>query len=210
MESSEDDANSLDLGCNGGFSSCMSEKNDNYSPHTPGVQYDFDAVREVVEALLADSVMLARMSPLAHLKWALSLPLCMGLSRPPELLARAAHRSSALGSRALQDHRRKTLDAWLERKRVLDPMWRHLWESLPPHVRDVLGPKKNLQLLRDILVSAGHHDNSLVEDLAQGFPLIGQLSRSGALPWKEYSETLETRKVYFRCMASATVRSSVE
>ena len=85
------------------------------------------------------------------------------------------------------------LRTWLERKKVLDPVWLHLRESLPSHVRDVLGPRKNLLLLREILASAGFEDSALVDDLAKGFPLTGELPRSGTLLAVEYALPAETR-----------------
>ena len=171
----------------------MSESS--FSPHIPEdqrVQYDFDAIREEVEALLTDTARMAVMDPFDHLEWALALPLCMGLSRPPELLGRAAHRCSALGPRALHAHRRKTLDGWLERKRVLDPIWSHVRESLPSHVSEMFSPNKNILLLREILVSARFPDESLVDDLAHGFPLVGKLARSATLPRVPYPPVAET------------------
>jgi hypothetical protein len=77
---------------------------------------------------------------------------------------------------------------------VLDPVWLALREPLPSHVQEVLGPKKNVLLLREILVSASYHDESLVDDLARGFPLIGKLPRSGTLPSVPYPPTPETRE----------------
>ena len=61
-----------------------------------------------------------------------------------------------------------------ERKRVLDPAWQHLWELLPSHVREVLGPKRNLLLLREMLVSAGYADETLVDDLALDWRVTSQ------------------------------------
>ena len=156
------------------------------------VHSDIDAVRSAVDALLADVERVVVMTPLDHLDWALSLPLCMGISRPPEMLRRAAHRSRALRHRGLEAYRQKTLASWFERKRVLDPAWRHVWGLLPSHVREVLGPKKNLLLLREMLVSASYADESVVDDLARGFPLIGELPRSGTLPKVSYPSVEET------------------
>ena len=117
-----------------------------------------------------------------------------GISRPPEMMRRAVHRGRAFGHRGLEAYRQKTLASWFERKRVLDPAWQHLWEQLPSHVRQVLGPKRNLLLLREMLVAAGYADETLVADLAQGFPLIGRLPRSGTLPQVSYPLVEETRE----------------
>ena len=175
----------------------MSEDTTTFCSHSSWnqrVHSDFDAVRSAVDALLANVERVVVMTPLDHLDWALALPLCMGFSRPPEMLRRAVHRGRAFGHRGLEAHRQKTLASWFERKRVLDPAWRHLWGLLPSHVCEVLGPKRNLLLLREMLVSAGYADESLVDDLARGFPLIGELPRSGTLPEVSYPSVEETRE----------------
>ena len=134
------------------------------------------------------------MTPLDHLEWALALPVCRGISRPPEMLRRAVHRGRAFGHRGLEASRQKTLASWFEWKRMLDPAWQHLWTLLPSHVRAVLGPKRNLLVLREMLVSAGYADETLVDDFAQGFPFIGELPRSGTLPQMSYPSVEETRE----------------
>ena len=68
-----------------------------------------DVVRRAIEALLADVVRVGVLTPLNHLERALALPLCMGISRPPEMLRRAVHRSRAFGHRGLEAYRQKTL-----------------------------------------------------------------------------------------------------
>ena len=175
----------------------MSEDNVTFSSHSSceqRVHSDVDAVRSAIDALLADVEHVNVMTPLDHLDWALTLPVCMGISRPPEMLRRAIHKSRALGHRNLEAYRQKSLASWFERKRVLDPVWQHLREQLPSHVRQVLGPKRNLLLLREMLVAAGYADATLVTDLAQGFPLIGRLPRSGTLPEVSYPSVEETRE----------------
>ena len=175
----------------------MSEGNTTFSSHSSCVQQvhsDVDAVRSAVDALLADVEHVSMMTPLDHLDWALALPMCMGISRPPEMLRRAVHRSRAFGHCNLEAYRQKTLASWFERKRVLDPAWQDLWEQLPSHVRQVLGPKRNLLLLREMIVAAGHADETLVADSAQGFPLIGRLPRSNTLPEVSYPLVEETRE----------------
>ena len=196
LEPSEWEINSLDFLSDDDASSCMSEDNTPFSSHSScdqQVHSDVDAVRSVIDALLADVEQVSVMTPLDHLDWALALPMCVGISRPPEMLRRAVHRSRAFGHCNLEAYRQKTLASWFERKRVLDPAWQDLWEQLPSHVREVLGPKRNLLLLREMLVAAGHADETLVADLAQGFPLIGKLPRSGTLPEVSYPLVEETR-----------------
>ena len=85
-----------------------------------------DVVRRAIEALFADVVRVGVLTPLNHLERALALPLCMGISRPPEMLRRVVHRSRAVGHLGLEAYGQKTLASWFERKRVLDPAWQHL------------------------------------------------------------------------------------
>ena len=102
----------------------MSEDHTSFSSHSScdqRVHSDVDAVRSAIDALLADVEHVGVMTPLDHLDWALALPLCMGISRPPEMLRRAVHRSRAFGHRGLEAYRQKTLASWFERKRVLGP-----------------------------------------------------------------------------------------
>ena len=165
------------------------------------VHFDFDEVRKQVEALLNDPDRLSLMSPLEHFQWARTLPACTGDSQLPSLLARAAQQVAALGTLHLQEYRSQSWEYWLERKRVLDPIWACAWEALPSHVRAVLGPKKNILLLRELLVAAGCPDKALIDDLTIGFPLLGELPRSGSLPACAYVETEETRESLLRCAA---------
>ena len=79
----------------------------------------------------------------------------------------------------LQLHRAAAKQAWSSRKRVLDPLWDEKWQALPCHVRAVLGPKKNLLLLEEMLAAAECPDSLLIRDLMVGSPLIGFLSRGG-------------------------------
>ena len=62
---------------------------------------------------------------------------------------------------------------WVERKRMLDLEWAASFRRLPKHVQSVLGPKKNLLLLREMLLASESPDDILVDDLMQGFPLVG-------------------------------------
>ena len=77
----------------------MSEDNTTFSSHSSWdqrVHSDIDAVRSAIDALLAD---VERVVVMTHLDWALALPLCRGISRPPEMLRRAFHRGRAFGHR---------------------------------------------------------------------------------------------------------------
>ena len=98
---------------------------------------------------MAHAERLSAMTPMDFLEWALTLPDCVGMSRLPPLMDKAAQRISSFDATDLDDFRRKTLAFWEERKRVLDPVWARVREALPSHVRAVLGPKKNILLLSD-------------------------------------------------------------
>ena len=63
------------------------------------------AVRSAVVVLLADVVRVVVTTPLDRLDWAVARPLCVGISRPPELLRRAVHGGRALGHRVLEAYR---------------------------------------------------------------------------------------------------------
>ena len=80
-------------------SSCMSGDNATFSHSSwdQRVHSDIDAVRSAIDALLADVERVVLMTPLDHLKWALALPVCREISRPPEMLRRAVHRGRAFG-----------------------------------------------------------------------------------------------------------------
>ena len=85
-----------------------------------------------------------------------------------------------LSPQELETARAKAKAYWEARKRVLDPAWAELWKQLPPHVRSVLGPKKNLLLLCELVVFAESPDKTIVYD-STGIPFIGELPRSGTL-----------------------------
>ena len=81
---------------------------------------------------------------------------------------------------------------WASRKEALAEEWESVRRKLPEHVQSVLGPRKNILLLREMLEAAGSPDVSLVDCLLQGFPLGGQFSRSGTLPAIEYNPGAES------------------
>jgi len=147
---------------------------------------DLQQVRAVVEALLQDAVRLDRMSAMEHLQWARALPFCAD-PQAPEYLRAALARILAMSAEELHDRRAAAKEHWTERKRVLDPAWEVQYRCLPDHIRSVLGPKKNLLLLKELLVAAGSPDELLFDHLLSGFPLIGELYRSGTLPAVPYT-----------------------
>jgi len=159
--------------------------------HAGEIPGDLQQVVAFVQALLEDSERLDRMSPVEHLRWARTLP---GSSEPqaPEHLKLAMARILQLSPVEAQESRAAAVRHWEERKRVLDPEWERLFWSLPEHLRSVLGPKKNLLLLAELLAAAHHPDSRLIEHLLQGFPLVGRFPRSGTLPPMPYTATTET------------------
>ena len=142
---------------------------------------DLQAVRAAVVALLDDKSRISSMSPLEHWQWATHLPACCDVPEVPALLRTAMDRSLALPADALQKCRQNAKLQWTERKRVLDPIWEIQWRRLPPHIRTVLGPKKNLLLFAEMLAAAQCPDENLVACLKGGFPMSGYLPRSGTL-----------------------------
>ena len=85
---------------------------------------------------------------------------------------------------------------------MLDTIWACAREALPPHVRSVLGPKKNLLLLHELLDAARCPDKSLIDDVTLGFPYVGELPRSGSLPECTYEESAQTRETLRRQAAA--------
>jgi len=171
-------------------SSSDSETNAHNFGETPA---DLQQVVAFVQRLLQDSERLDRMSPIEHLRWARLLPKCSD-PQAPEHLKLALARVLQLPAQEAQESRDAAIRHWEERKQVLDPEWAHLYRSLPEHVRSVLGPKKNLLILAELLAAAHHPDDLLIENLLQGFHLVGQLPRSGTLPHIPYAATSETAR----------------
>ena len=127
------------------------------------------------------------MSPWTHLEWAHSLPRVSGFSPLPPVLAHAVQRSSAMSVAELNALRAERLDYWRKRERVTSQAWQRERADLPSHVRQVLGPDKNLRLLAEIASAMEWPDSALVVDLARGFPLLGRLPSSGISPPQEYT-----------------------
>ena len=105
----------------------MSEDNTTFCSHSSCDQRVHSVVvvvRRAIEALLPDVVRVGVLTPMDHLERALALPLCMGISRPPEMLRRVVHRSRAFGHLGFEAYgqKKKTLASWFVRKRVLDPV----------------------------------------------------------------------------------------
>ena len=150
-------------------------------------------VRRTIDALLADVVRVGVLTPLNHLERALALPLCMGISRPPEMLRRVVHRSRAFGhlgwkrmAKRLWLHGLSNV-CWTQRGSTCRNSYRHTSVKC-------LGPKRNLLLVREMLVAARYADNTLETDLAQGFPLINELPSQWHFAKVSYPLVEKTRK----------------
>ena len=76
-------------------------------------------------------------------------------------------RVTSLSPAQLQSCRQRARQHWSERKRVLDPVWERQLKALPWHVRSVLGPKKNLLLLAELLAVTSSQDGGVPIILAQ-------------------------------------------
>ena len=182
-------------------------------------------VRDLVQSFLSDPAA-ADLKPLDHFEWAVSLPSAEIAPRLPAAVSAWADQAHSLSACALAEARGASLKHWRERKRVLDPVWQRRWATLPAHVRAVLGPKKNLLVLGEMLEAINWPDGRLVTDLEQGFPLIGEIPRSGVLPVIPYNTPAETaaslrqyaprrnaetlRRVSRPCALSDAVRAAFE
>ena len=113
------------------------------------------------------------MTPLEHLAWAESLPPCLDTVDLPVLLEKAVVCTANLGGADLRKQRLEAKAFWAARKLVLDQEWAVTFRTLPDHVQSVLGPKKNLLLLQEMLQASGSPDSSLIDCLMVGFPLVG-------------------------------------
>ena len=91
------------------------------------------------------------MSPLDHLEWAGCLPPCGDSVDLPLLLQEAVDQYADRGHAGVADKRSEAKAFWMERKCVLDSQWAERFRTLPEHVQSVLGPKKNLLLLQEML-----------------------------------------------------------
>ena len=109
------------------------------------------------------------LNPLEHLEWALSIPPAEDFQSLPVNLEAWLDRELALDGLSLAKARFESLQHWRDRKRVLDPLWARELALLPEHVQSVLGPKKNLLLLAEMLQAIQWPDQRLVVDLKQGF-----------------------------------------
>ena len=92
---------------------------------------------------------------------------------------------------------------------MLDPVWAQKFASLPAHVQSVLGPKKNLLVLAEMLEAISWPDVRLIADLQNGFPLLGEIPRSGALPhipFKECAESATSLRAQAEALTSVTLR----
>ena len=149
------------------------------------------------------------LNPLEHLEWALSLPPAEEFQSLPVCLEAWLDTELALDAPSLAKVRFESLQRWRERKRVLDPLWARELALLPEHVQSVLGPKKNLLLLAEMLQAIQWPDQRLVDDLKQGFPLTGAIPRSGVLPsipFKECSESASSLRAQASVIKQDTLR----
>ena len=109
------------------------------------------------------------LSPLDHLEWALTLPPGEDSLAVSSSLAAWLDKELSLDASSLAQIRFDSLQHWRDRKRMLDPLWARELALLPEHVQSVLGPKKNLLLLAEMLQAIEWPDQALVEDLKRGF-----------------------------------------
>ena len=120
---------------------------------------------------------LHRLGPWDHLLWATRLPVVDDTPAMPGFLN--GLRSASASVAELQTARESSLAFWRQRKLVTDPQWRILFKNLPAHCQSVLGPGKNLLLLKEMLDAIDWPDKALFHNLCHGFPLVGNLPLSG-------------------------------
>lgn len=122
---------------------------------------------------------LHRLDPWDHLEWASALPVCAEVPLLPHFLEKGCDRVTRLTPAELHSARKSALAYWSERKRVTEPCWQRAFAQLPAHCQGVLGPRKNLFLLSEMLESISWPDATLISNLMHGFPLVGLLPASG-------------------------------
>ena len=156
-------------------------------------------IRERVNSLL-ESEEIQTMLPVEHYEWAKTLPRSSEVRDVPDELQPAASRAVESTPEELHTFRNTALVRWCEKKLEWEQSWQETFKQLPEHVQSVLGPKKNLILFKEMLLSAGSPDaESLIRELSAGFPLTGELPRSGTLvqvPYEECAESAESLRYY--------------
>ena len=151
--------------------------------------YEFCAA---VHSLNSDKSRCAVMSPADHFEWALALPPVVPGISLPGTLANAVGKSARMPQAELHEHRGSALSYWMERKRVTDPLWQQAFSRLPSHCQSVLGPEKNLFVLKEMLEFIRWPDAELVHSLTFGFPIVGRLEPCGIMPARTASVNATT------------------
>ena len=144
-------------------------------------------IREKVDSLNGSPELLS-MKPIDHWTWATQLPLSSELREIPEDQRVIASFALDHTPAELHEKRQSAMMYWAERKEALTAPWSALYEKLPAHVQSVIGPHKNILLLRELLEASGSPDIMLCSNLMGGFPLTGQLPRSGTLKKVSHKE----------------------
>eukprot|EP00435_Cladocopium_sp_Y103_P007598 s2738_g2.t1 len=75
-------------------------------------------------------------------------------------------------------HRARVFKAWLQKACELKEQEARLHESMPPHLRKILG-KKKLLLWKHMLVSLGYKDAKIIDEVISGFQMTGWANESG-------------------------------
>ena len=149
------------------------------------------------------------LGPSDHLRWASGLPEADDSPRVPTFLNGHFARSVSMSVAELQTARQSALAFWKHRKLVTDPQWQTIFRSLPAHCQSVLGPEKNLLLLKEMLEAIAWPNNTLFRNLCNGFPLVGRLPASGihapAAKSPEPAETLRSLLAHPRERNEATL-----
>ena len=74
--------------------------------------------------------------------------------------------------------RASALQHWTFRAASLEPERRQMMSELPSHLLPTVG-RIHVPLLREMLEAAGHEDATLIDDMVEGFRVIGELTAGG-------------------------------
>ena len=154
--------------------------------HNDDSDFEYDTVRELIEAVTRDTNRVGRMEPMEFLEWACGLPITPEPIALPSVLFECADEIRKLSKAQLHNRRRAALQHWQQRKAMTaaawkvfsPPVWTQMhqhkcvaqerYEKLPWNIQSVLGPEKNLILLAEMLAAAKAVDEHLVRDLEEG------------------------------------------
>ena len=114
----------------------------------------------------------------SHLQWAEQLPTPDTEPEMPQWLETTLQNYCDNPDEVI-DNAEKEVQKWVKRKQELEQEWDQERAKLPRHIQQVLGKAKNVPLLREIAEAIHTPDREFVKELANGFPVCGDLPWSG-------------------------------